>query len=158
MKIRYWTNAGTRYCSMTTGPIEESEMKRDGYVEVSSEAEMEEFRAITKKAKEAGDAAKATIEGGAPVLTFPIAGVPVKVRLNKLYEPEQVDLQAGAAVIGITYTEYEDLNDEAKADVFLPRRIVQKRAGATILDLTVANSNTNNPYVIMPVPPNVAKP
>ena len=54
MKIRYWTNAGTRYCSMTNGPIDESEMKRDGYAEVYSEAEMEEFRAITKKAKEAG--------------------------------------------------------------------------------------------------------
>jgi len=54
MKIRYWTNAKTRYCSMTTGPIDESEMKRDGYVEVPSEVEMEEFRAITKKAKESG--------------------------------------------------------------------------------------------------------
>lgn len=54
MKIRYWTNAGTRYCSRTTGTIDESEMKRDGFVEVPSEVEMEEFRAITKKAKEAG--------------------------------------------------------------------------------------------------------
>jgi len=47
------------------------------------------------------------------------------------------------------------LNDEAKADVFLPRHIVQKRGGSTILDLTIKNSNTNNPYVVMPVPPNV---
>lgn len=54
MKTRYWTNAKTRYCSMTTGSIDESEMKRDGYVEVPSEIEMEAFRAITKKAKESG--------------------------------------------------------------------------------------------------------
>jgi hypothetical protein len=39
---------------MTTGPIDESEMKRDGYVEVPTEVEMEEFRAVTKKAKESG--------------------------------------------------------------------------------------------------------
>lgn len=113
---------------------------------------------LAKKAREAGEATKASVEGGAPVLTFPIGSTTVKVRLNKLYEPEQVDAQAGGAALAISYTDYDDLNDVAKADVFLPRRIVQRRGGTTILDLTVATSNTNNPYVIMPVPPNLAKP
>jgi len=113
---------------------------------------------LAKKAREAGEATKASVEGGAPVLTFPIGSTTVKVRLNKLYEPEQVDAQAGGAALAISYTDYDDLNDVAKADVFLPRRIVQRRGGTTILDLTVATSNTNNPYVIMPVPPDLVKP
>lgn len=54
MKIRYWVNHKTRMCSMTTGPLRKNEMSDDGFVEVPSEVEMEEFRAITKKAKDAG--------------------------------------------------------------------------------------------------------
>ena len=33
--------------------------------------------------------------------------------------------------------------------------IVQKRGGVTISDLTITETNTYNPYVIMPVPDNV---
>ncbi len=113
---------------------------------------------LAKKAAEAANALKASIEGGAPVLTFPIGGTVVKVRLNKLYEPELVQTQLGQTPLEISYTDYGDWNDNAKADVFLPRRIVQKRGGQTVLDLTVQNTNTYNPYVIMVVPPNVGKP
>jgi hypothetical protein len=36
--------------------------------------------------------------------------------------------------------------------VQFPQRIVQKRDGVTILDLTVTRTNTYNPYVVVPVP------
>jgi hypothetical protein len=34
----------------------------------------------------------------------------------------------------------------------LPRRIVQRRADGTVLDLTIRETNTYNPYVVMPIP------
>ena len=115
---------------------------------------------LAKAAAESA-ATRVTIESGRTVLTFPVAGAAVKAVLNALYLPERVEAQrggtTGGGTIEIAYSDYADLNDVAKADVFLPRRIVQKRGGATTLDLTVDTSNTNNPYVIMPVPANVMK-
>ena len=35
------------------------------------------------------------------------------------------------------------------------RDIVQTRGGTTVLDLTLAVSNTYNPYVVFPVPENI---
>jgi hypothetical protein len=57
----------------------------------------------------------------------------------------------------VTYSDYGDWNDDAKADVFLPRHIVQKKNGGIEFDLTLEHTNTYNPYVIMPVPENVSK-
>jgi hypothetical protein len=57
-----------------------------------------------------------------------------------------------------TYSDYGELNDaDYKADVFWPKRIVRKRNGVTVVDLTLTRTNTYNPYVIMPVPENVRK-
>lgn len=53
VNIKYWTNAKTRMCSMTTGPIDLAEMARDGYVQTTEEL-MEAFRADTKKLIAAG--------------------------------------------------------------------------------------------------------
>lgn len=53
VNIKYWTNAKTRMCSMTTGPVDVSEMSRDGYAETTEEL-MEAFRADTKKLVAAG--------------------------------------------------------------------------------------------------------
>jgi hypothetical protein len=41
------------------------------------------------------------------------------------------------------------------SDVMFPRRIVQRRGGVTLMDLTVTKTNTYNPYVVMPVPQSV---
>jgi hypothetical protein len=112
---------------------------------------------LAKSAAAAGAATKVSVENGATVLTFPIAGLTVKTMLNALYLPERVEIQGGAAPMEITYSDYADLNDVAKADVFLPRRIVHRQGAVTTMELVVETSNTNNPYVIMPVPENVAK-
>ena len=37
----------------------------------------------------------------------------------------------------------------------LPKHIVETQNGMTVLDLSVTNTNTYNPYVIMPIPANV---
>jgi hypothetical protein len=62
---------------------------------------------------------------------------------------------AGAVVTDTTYAEYGDWNwDDYKADIMLPRRMTRKH-GDTTLELVTVNTNTYNPYVIMPVPENV---
>jgi hypothetical protein len=112
---------------------------------------------LAKSAEAADDQTKVAIENGKTVLIFPVAGATVRTTLNRLYEPETVEARTGATVITATYSDYADWNDDAKADVFLPRHLVQKRGGVTEFDLTLEHTNTYNPYVIMPVPENVAK-
>jgi hypothetical protein len=110
-------------------------------------------------AKAANDnTAKLSTEAGATVMTYPVSGATAKVTLNKLYQPTRVEAQVGGVAYDASYTDYGDLNDDAPADIFLPRRIVEKRGAATVLDLTVATSNTYNPYVIFPIPDSVANP
>lgn len=108
------------------------------------------------KAAAASGKTQVAQEGGLLTVTTEAAGVMVKATLNSLYEPERVEARLGSSIVEYTYGDYGDWNDEAKADVFLPRHIVQKRDGAVVLDLTLEHTNTNNPYVIMPVPANVS--
>ena len=108
------------------------------------------------KAAARSDKTRVAIEGTSLTVTTEAAGATLKATLNALYEPERIEARTGTSVIEYAYTEYGDLNNEAKADVFLPKRIVQKRDGVVTPDLTIEHTNTNNPYVIMPVPANVS--
>ena len=63
----------------------------------------------------------------------------------------------GAVVSDTTYAEYGDQNwDDYRADIMLPKRIVRTQ-GDTTLTLTTINTNTYNPYVVMPVPENIGQ-
>jgi len=110
---------------------------------------------MAKAAKAAGDAAKVTTTAGVTTLTFPANGATVTATLNKYMEPVKAEARYGTTVLTATYDQYGDWNDDAKADIYLPKHIVQTLNGMTVLDLTVTNSNTYNPYVIMPIPANV---
>lgn len=113
---------------------------------------------LAKAAAKAADAntMKLSNENGALVATYPVADAIVRVTLNKLFQPVHVVAEAGPTAFDLTYMDYGDWNDNAPADIFLPRHIVEKRAGTTMLDLTITNTNTYNPYVIFPLPANVA--
>jgi hypothetical protein len=131
---------------------------------------------LIKAARMAGANTKVTAEGGSPVLTFPLPapleGGTVRATLNTevflfhtmpsgvkrefSHRIMQVETRLGNVVTETTFSEYGDWNDkDYKSDALLPRRIVQRRGGATILDLTISRSNTYNPYVLVPVPRNV---
>ena len=110
---------------------------------------------MAKAAKAAGDAAKVSTAAGATVLTFPAAGATVTATLNKYMEPVKAEARYGTTVLTVTYDQYGDWNDDAKADVYLPKHIVQTQNGMTVLDLTITHTNTYNPYVIVPIPANV---
>lgn len=110
---------------------------------------------MAKAAKAAGDAAKLTVAGGVTTLTFPANGATITATLNKYMEPVKAEARLGTTVLNVTYDQYGDWNDDAKADIYLPKHIVQTQNGMTVLDLTLTNTNTYNPYVITPVPANV---
>jgi hypothetical protein len=111
-----------------------------------------------KAANEAGAAAKVAVENGKTVLNFPMASLnaTMKITLDKENHIEQVESRMGNVTTVTTYSEYGDWNGaDYLSDVMSPKRIVQKRGTATIMDLTVTKTNTYNPYVIMPVPDSV---
>lgn len=127
-----------------------------------------------KAARAAGAQAKIAVENGRTVVTFPLAngkpeqtvnmvvgelnGTLMKVTLDAMYRPARVEVTFGGRAYVANYSEYGDLNEsDYKADIFMPRRVVQTVDGQTVLDLTIDKTNTYNPYVIMPVPPAVQK-
>jgi glyoxylase-like metal-dependent hydrolase (beta-lactamase superfamily II) len=120
---------------------------------------------VLKMAVKAGAAAKVTTEGGATVITFPLSGVlegiNVKATLNAKNQIERVETRTNDAVLGdmiteTTYSDYKDLS-EITTDVPFPSHIVQKQGGFPVMDITITKADTNNPYVVFPVPDNVEK-
>ena len=129
---------------------------------------------IVKAARLAGAKATVRAAGGATVLSFPLPAPADDVTVNatvrrdaSLLIPDEAALEtlvgtyivrvetAGAVVTDTTYAEYGDWNwEDYQADIMLPRRIVRKQ-GESTLELTTTNTNTYNPYVVMPVPENV---
>ena len=129
---------------------------------------------VVKAARAAGARATVKSAGGATVLSFPLPAPVDDVTVNatvrrdaSLMVPDDAALKtlvgtyivrvetAGAVVTDTTYGEYGDWNwEDYQADIMLPRRIVRKQ-GDTTLELMTINTNTYNPYVVMPVPENV---
>jgi hypothetical protein len=109
-----------------------------------------------KAAVKAGASAKVTTEAGATIITFPLpdplSGVTAKVTLNAKKQVARVETPN----IETVYSDYKDIS-EVPTDVQFPTHIVQKKGGSTVLDLTVTKTDTNNPYVVFPVPENVEK-
>jgi hypothetical protein len=131
---------------------------------------------VIKAARLAGAKATLATEGGKPAITFPlpaplVAGtvkatfdpdnflfhtMPTGVRRYFSHRIERVETRLNNVVTITTYSDYGDWNaKDYKSDALLPRRIVQQRNGVTVADLTLTMSQTYNPYVVMPVPPNV---
>ena len=129
---------------------------------------------VVKAARAAGARVKMTSAGGATVLSFPLPAPADDVTVNatvrrdaSLVVPDEAALKTlvgtyivrvetvGAVASDTIYAEYGDWNwDDYQADILLPRRIVRKQ-GDTTLELVTTNTNTYNPYVVMPVPENV---
>lgn len=131
---------------------------------------------VIKAAVAAGTNTKLTFEGTAPVLTFslpaPLETATMKATLNpKIFRVDtnpagvkrefshlidRTETRFENSVIETTYADYGDWNEsDLKSMILLARHIVQKQNGATRLDLTIAKTDTYNPYVIMPLPENM---
>jgi hypothetical protein len=129
---------------------------------------------VVKAARAAGANAKVTTSGGTTTLVFPLPAPANDVTMTATLRRDASLVKAhanamktlvgtyitrvqtsGAVVSETTYSEYGDWNwDDYKSDIMLPRRAVWKSGDETV-DLTTKNTNTYNPYVVMPVPENV---
>jgi hypothetical protein len=118
---------------------------------------------VVKAAVAAGDKASVSTEGGNTILTFPLtgplAGVTVKATLDaKNFITKVETRQDNAAQTNLaTETEYSDYADhgEILTDIKSPGHIVRKQGGRTVMDIRVKNWESNNPYLVFPVPANV---
>lgn len=118
---------------------------------------------VVKAALTAGEKTIVSTEGGATVLTFPLsgplAGITVKATLdaNNLVTKVETRPDNPARANLAMQTEYSNYADRAEVltDIKTPGRIVRKQGGRTLLDIEVKAWETNDPYLVFPVPPNV---
>ena len=98
---------------------------------------------------------------GRPVVTFPIPGVPGAIgtaTLDAKYMTEKVVVTQGATTTEFTYSDYKDWNNPLnKIEVFYAGRLIERKNGAVVRDLTTDVTETGDVYVVAPVPPSVQK-
>ena len=98
-------------------------------------------------------------ENGKPVVTFPIPGVPgatATATLDAKYMTERVVVKQGSTTTEFTYGDYQDWNNPLnKIGVLYAGKMVERRNGAVVRDLTTDQTETGNVYVVAPVPASV---
>ena len=98
-------------------------------------------------------------EGGKPVVTFPIPGVPNAIAtatLNDKFMAESVVVKQGAKTTEFTYSDYRDWNNKLNpAEAFYAGRMIEKQNGAVVRDITTTQTETGQMYVVMPVPASI---
>jgi hypothetical protein len=109
----------------------------------------------------AGNTSLSWDAAGKPVLTFPIPGVPGATgtaTLDAKYMTEKVVVTQGATTTEFTYSNYQDWNNPLnKIEVFYAGRLIERKNGVVVRDLTTSETETGNVYVVVPVPPSVQK-
>ena len=98
---------------------------------------------------------------GKPVVTFPIPGVQgatATATLDAKFMTEKVVVTQGTNTTEFTYSNYQDWNNPLhKIEVFYAGRMIERKNGAVVRDLTTRETETGNVYVVAPVPPSVQK-
>src|SRR2546422_5225929 len=118
---------------------------------------------VVKAALAADENTTVGTENGSTVITFPLngqlAGITVKATLDAKNFVTKVEVKPdNAALASLAFeTEYSGYADHGGilTDIQSPGRIVQKQGGRTVLDIQIKAWESNNPYLIFPVPPNV---
>jgi hypothetical protein len=112
-----------------------------------------------KAAAAGGERTTVSHDTGRPVVTYPVPGVPgavAKATLSAQNQAERVEVTLGSVVTEFTYSDYRDWNSELnKIEAFYAGKLVEKRNGTTVRDLTTTETETGNVYVVVPVPPSV---
>ena len=101
-------------------------------------------------------------ENGKPVVTFPIPAVPGATGTATLdaknYTTERVVVKQGSTSTEFTYGDYQDWNNPLnKIGVLYAGKMVERRNGAVVRDLTTNVTETGDVYVVAPVPASVQK-
>ena len=118
---------------------------------------------VVKAAYAAGEKTVVSTEAGATTISAPLtgqlAGITVKATLDANNLMTKVEARADNPALAnlnseADYSNYAD-HAEVLTDVKTPGHVVLKQGGRTVVDLTVKTWETNNPYLVFPVPPNV---
>ena len=98
-------------------------------------------------------------EGGKPVVSFPIPGVPgatATATLDAKFMAEKVVVRDGTNTAEFTYSDYRDWNNPLHpAEAFVAGRMTERRNGTVVRDITTTLTETGQMYVVMPVPASV---
>ncbi len=99
-------------------------------------------------------------ESGKPVVTFPIpgvAGATATATLDAKYMTQRVVVTQGTnQTTEFTYSDYRDWNNPLNMiGVLYAGKMVERRNGAVVRDLTTSQTETGNVYVVAPVPSSV---
>jgi hypothetical protein len=98
-------------------------------------------------------------EGGKPVVTFPIPGVPgatATATLDAKFMAERVVVKQGTNTTEFIYSDYRDWNNPLHpAEAFVAGRMTERRNGTVVRDITTTWTETGQMYVVMPVPASV---
>ena len=93
------------------------------------------------------------------VVTFPIPGVPganATATLDAKFRVERVVVTQGSTTTEFTYSDYQDWNNPLnKIEVFYAGKLVERKNGVVVRDLTTTETETGNVYVVAPVPASV---
>ena len=97
--------------------------------------------------------------GNKPVLTYPIPGVPTATAtatLDAQNMAESVVVKHGANTYEFTYSDYKDWNNPLNpAEAMYAGRMIEKKNGAVVRDITTTLTETGQMYVVVPVPASV---
>ena len=100
-------------------------------------------------------------DGGKPVLTFSIPGVPgatATATLDAKYMAERVVVKQGSTTTEFAYGDYKDWNNPLnRVEVLYAGRLTERRNGTVVRDLATKETETGSVYVVMPVPASVRK-
>jgi hypothetical protein len=100
-----------------------------------------------------------TWDGNTPVVTFPIPGVDgatAVARLDERFMAESVVVENGRDTYEFAYSNYEDTNNPLNLiETYFPRRMIERRNGQVVRDVTTVVTETGSVYVVMPVPSNI---
>ena len=98
-------------------------------------------------------------EGGKPVVSFPIPGVPTATAtatLDAKFMAERVVVRHGTNTTEFVYSDYRDWNNPLHpAEAFVAGRMIERRNGTVVRDITTTLTETGQMYVVMPVPASV---
>ena len=95
-------------------------------------------------------------------MTFPIPGVPgatATATLDAKYMAERVVVKQGSTITEFSYSDYQDWNNPLnKVEAYYAGKLVERRNGNVVRDLTTIETETGSVYVVVPVPASVEAP
>ena len=100
-------------------------------------------------------------EGSKPVVTYPIPGVSgatATATLDDRFMAERVVVKQGSTTTEFDYSNYDDWNNPLnKIESYYAGKMIERRNGTVVRDLTTTETETGSVYVVMPVPASVGK-